>query len=553
MSLPMSVPASAQDHDPTGSPPLAGLFAPSERTLPKMLARQAERYAGRRLVTIGGRALTYADTLAAAAGYAEALAGAGVKAGDRVAIMCGNRPEMLLTFLGCAWLGAIAVPINTASRGAQLAHILGNCGARLLVIERELMPVLAALDRSGIAVEAVWLVGQGEAGDPPRFKSALFPEPGMRVPPHPVEPGDTLAILYTSGTTGLSKGVCCPHAQYFWWGVYTSRLLGVRENDVLLTTLPLFHTNALNSFYQALLNGAALIVEPRFSASAFMPALARHEATVTYVLGAMVPILLAQAPGDADRGHRVRVALAPAVPAHFHRQFTERFGIGLVDGYGSTETNCIMGAPLSEQRPGAMGRLLSGFAARVVDAHDNEVADGEAGELVLRADEPFAFATGYFGMPEETVEAWRNLWFHTGDRVVREGDGYYRFIDRMKDAIRRRGENISSFEVEQVLVSHPQVENAAVFPVRSELAEEEVMAALVLRPGAQVSYAELLDFCRPRMPYFAVPRYLQFVDALPVTENCKVTKYKLRERGVTAETWDREAAGYKVTSGRRGA
>ena len=240
-----------------------------------------------------------------------------------------------------------------------------------------------------------------------------------------------------------------------------------------------------------------------------MPALARHEATVTYVLGAMVPILLAQAPGDADRGHRVRVALAPAVPAHFHRQFTERFGIGLVDGYGSTETNCIMGAPLSEQRPGTMGRLLSGFAARVVDAHDNEVADGEAGELVLRADEPFAFATGYFGMPEKTVEAWRNLWFHTGDRVVREGDGYYRFIDRMKDAIRRRGENISSFEVEQVLVSHPQVENAAVFPVRSELAEEEVMAALVLRPGAQVSYAELLDFCQPRMPYFAVPRYLR--------------------------------------------
>jgi crotonobetaine/carnitine-CoA ligase len=549
----MSLPASAQDHDPTGLPPLAGLFAPPERTLPKMLTRQAERYAGRRLVTIGGRALTYTDTLAAAAGYAGALAGAGVKAGDRVAIMCGNRPEMLLTFLGCAWLGAIAVPINTASRGAQLAHILGNCGARLLVIERELTPVLAALDRSGIAVEALWLVGQGDADDQPRFKSAPFPEPGMRVPPHPVEPGDTLAILYTSGTTGLSKGVCCPHAQYFWWGVYTSRLLGVRENDVLLTTLPLFHTNALNSFYQALLNGAALIVEPRFSASAFMPALARHEATVTYVLGAMVPILLAQAPGDADRGHRVRVALAPAVPAHFHRQFTERFGIGLVDGYGSTETNCIMGAPLSEQRPGAMGRLLSGFAARVVDAHDNEVADGEAGELVLRADEPFAFATGYFGMPEETVEAWRNLWFHTGDRVVREGDGYYRFIDRMKDAIRRRGENISSFEVEQVLVSHPQVENAAVFPVRSELAEEEVMAALVLRPGAQVSYAELLDFCRPRMPYFAVPRYLQFVDALPVTENGKVTKYKLRERGVTAETWDREAAGYKVTSGRRGA
>ncbi len=550
MPAPVSVPASAQDNR---TPELPELFAPSERTLPRMLARQAERFAERRLVAIGGRALSYAETLAAAAGYAGALAAAGVKASDRVAIMCGNRPEMLLTFLGCAWSGAIAVPINTASRGAQLEHILGNCGARLLVIERELTPVLASLDRSRIAVEALWLIGDGQANDLSQLKSVPFPEPGRAVPPHPVEPGDTLAILYTSGTTGLSKGVCCPHAQYFWWGVYTSRLLGILEADVLLTTLPLFHTNALNSFYQALLHGATLIVETRFSASTFMPALARHCATVTYVLGAMVPILLAQTPNAADRAHRVRVALAPAVPAHFHAQFTDRFGIGLVDGYGSTETNCIMGAPLAEQRPGAMGRLLSGFAARVVDAHDNEVADGEAGELVLRADEPFAFATGYFGMPEKTVEAWRNLWFHTGDRVVRESDGYYRFIDRMKDAIRRRGENISSFEVEQVLVSHPQIENAAVFPVRSELAEEEVMAALVLRPGARVGYAELLDFCQPRMPYFAVPRYLQFVDALPVTENGKVTKYKLRERGVTTETWDREAAGYKLAARRRGA
>ena len=194
-----------------------------------------------------------------------------------------------------------------------------------------------------------------------------------------------------------------------------------------------------------------------------------------------------------------------------------------------------------------MGKLLPGFAARVVDSHDNEVPDGQAGELVLRADEPFAFATGYFGMADKTVEAWRNLWFHTGDRVVRESDGYYRFIDRIKDAIRRRGENISSYEVEQVIVSHPQVENAAVFPVRSELAEDEVMAAVVLRPGTQLAPAALLDFCQPRMPYFAVPRFLEFVDALPATESGKVTKYKLRERGVTAAAWDREKAGYKVT------
>ena len=214
------------------------------------------------------------------------------------------------------------------------------------------------------------------------------------MPPHPVEPGDTFAILYTSGTTGLSKGVCCPHAQYCWWAVYTGDLIGVRQGDVLMTTLPMFHTNALNAFFQALLNGATLVVEPRFSASGFMTALARHNATVTYVLGAMVPMLLAQPPGEADRAHQVRIALAPAVPAQFHAEFTERFGFGMLDGYGSTETNCIMGAPLAERRPGLMGRVLDGFSARVVDAQDNELPDGEAGELILRADEPFAFATG---------------------------------------------------------------------------------------------------------------------------------------------------------------
>jgi crotonobetaine/carnitine-CoA ligase len=525
---------------------LPDLFPPSERTLPKMLARQAERYGQRRLVTIGGTTLSYAEARAAAAGYAGALAAAGTKAGDRVAIMCGNRAELLLTILGCAWLGAIAVPINTASRGAQLQHILSNCGARLLVIERELTSVLASFDLAHIPLEALWLVGEGTAGDLRQLKSAPFPQPQGNMPPHAADPGDTFAILYTSGTTGLSKGVCCPHAQYFWWGVYTSQLLGVRESDVLVTTLPVFHTNALGAFFQTLLNGATIVVESRFSASGFTAALAQHKATVTFVLGAMVPMLLAQEASAADRAHGVRLALAPAVPAHFHKKFTERFGFGLIDGYGSTETNCILGAPLAEQRPGTMGRLLPGFIARVVDANDNELPDGKAGELVLRADEPFAFATGYFGMADKTVEAWRNLWFHTGDRVLREPDGYYRFMDRMKDAIRRRGENISSYEVEQVLLTHPAVVNVAVFPVRAELAEEEVMAALVLRGGAQITHAALLDFCQPRMPYFAVPRYLEFVEALPATESGKVTKYKLRERGVTAATWDREQAGYKL-------
>jgi crotonobetaine/carnitine-CoA ligase len=188
--------------------------------------------------------------------------------------------------------------------------------------------------------------------------------------------------------------------------------------------------------------------------------------------------------------------------------------------------------------------VFEGFSARVVDDEDNDVPDGTPGELILRADAPFAFGTGYFQAPERTVEAWRNLWFHSGDRVIRDPDGHFRFVDRLKDAIRRRGENISSFEVEQVLLSHPEI--AAVFPVRSELAEDEVMAAIVRRPGSTLDGEAVIRFCETRMAYFAVPRYVDFIDVLPQTENGKVQKYKLRERGVSPATWDREAAGITV-------
>jgi crotonobetaine/carnitine-CoA ligase len=259
---------------------------------------------------------------------------------------------------------------------------------------------------------------------------------------------------------------------------------------------------------------------------------------VTYLLGAMVPILLSRPDSDLDRAHRVRIALAPGVPERFHPEFRERFGIEMLDGYGSTETNFVLGCTLTGKHTGAMGPISDGFEARVVDDLDNTLPDGTPGELVLRAHESFAFATGYFGMPEKTVEAWRNLWFHTGDRVVRDADGYFRFIDRMKDAIRRRGENISSYEVEQVLLSHPDVAEAAAFPVQSELAEDEVMVAIVPRNGSVLTPDTLADYCKDRMPKFAIPRFIEFMTALPMTENGKVQKFRLRERGVTAATWD---------------
>jgi crotonobetaine/carnitine-CoA ligase len=525
--MPQAPPAIAGPGETGEDPGIMPSFPPSQRTVPALLEMQARRHGDRVLLRVGDVRWRFSEAPAIVARAAGRLAAAGIARGDRVAIMATNSAAFLECLLGCAWLGAIAVPINVASKGPSLQHIFANSAANLLIIEAALRP---SLDTVANAPALIWDID-------------ALPPPGAPAPPAPVGPGDTLGILYTSGTTGPSKGVCCPHAQYYWWGIVTGRLLGVVEGDVLCTCLPLFHTNALNTFFQALLHGATLVATQRFSASGFYRTLIESGATVTYVLGAMVPILLSRPPAEEERAHRVRVALAPGVPGHLHAIFTARTGITLLDGYGSTETNFTMGTTAAHLKPGSMGPLVDGFAARVADADDNELPPGVAGELLLRAEEPFAFATGYWAMPEKTIEAWRNLWFHTGDRVIRDADGTYRFVDRLKDAIRRRGENVSSFEVEQVLLTHPAIATCAVFPARSELAEDEVMTAIVRKPGATLDPVELTRFCERLLPYFAVPRYVVFDTELPATENGKIQKYKLIERGVTKDTWDREAAG----------
>ena len=529
----------------------------AQRTLPAMLQRQAAMHGERPLLRIAGHRWLHRDAARVAAARAGALAGAGIVRGDRVALMAGNGIEFLDVFLGSAWCGAVVVPINTASMGPQIGYFLGNSTARLLVIAAEWLPRLADIDWTGSALQTVWVIGPWDGGVPPGLAAVARLEAmptassnaaGGTAEPAPVQPGDPLAILYTSGTTGPAKGVICPHAQYHGWGANSAAVLGVGADDVLCTTLPLFHINALNTFAQAALTGCEVVFESRFSASGFWPTMRANRATVVYLLGAMVPILLAQPPGEGERDHRVRVGLGPGVPEAAARDFLQRTGVRLLEGYGSTETNFVIATAPDSPRGGVMGWLRPGFDARVADEHDTALPDGEAGELLLRADEPHAFASGYFGMPDKTVEAWRNLWFHTGDRVVRDADGAFRFIDRIKDAIRRRGENISSFEVEQVLSSHPSVASCAVYPVRSELAEDEVMASVVARDAdAFFDVDALLDFCAARLPYFAVPRYLDVVAALPCTENGKVQKYKLRERGITATTHERVPAATRVS------
>ena len=518
-----------------------------ERTVQGALARGAARWGARPLLRYVGGERSYAEMQDAVARMAGTLQVAGVGPGDRVLTVAGNRVELLELFLACGWLGAVFVPINTASRGPQLRHMLGNADPLLLIGEPEQFEHLRAVAPDLVALERVWCLDECVDGE--LFGCPIEPMPGPADPvePHPVGPGDTLAILFTSGTTGPSKGVECPHSQFYWWGILTGRYLEISADDTLYVVLPMFHTNALNAFWQAMLAGATYAFGRRFSASRFWQEIRDAEATVTFLLGSMVHILLKAEPGPNDGDHRVRAALSPGTSVDALEAFTERFGVArLVDGYASTETNFAFSNHEGAFVPACMGRAVPEFDCKVVDEHDEEVPRGVPGELVLRPQEPYSIATGYFRMADKTVEAWRNLWFHTGDQVVCDDDGVFRFLDRLKDSIRRRGENISSVEVEDVLQSYPGVATVAVVPVPSDLGEDEVMAFLTLRPGADADPVALVRYCESRLAYFAIPRFVEFVPELPTTETGKIRKVVLRDRGVGPATWDREQSGVEL-------
>ena len=522
---------------------------PRERTIPRLLARRAEHFADKPLFRFGELERSYTEMAEAVARTAGTLSARGIVAGDRIAVMSENRSEALELMLGCPWMGAIVVPINPALRGPGLEHQLRNSGARLLVIEDALVTVLhtVSIPRT---LEQVWTLASTAGPEAPAGGLAVpvrpLPDSPGPVPAAAVTPATVAAILYTSGTTGPAKGVQCPHAQFYWWGHQMAAQLEIGAADILYTCLPVYHVNAFGAFFQALVAGATFHLGPRFSASRMLDRLIESQATVTYLLGTMVSMVELRPPSDDDRAHQVTRALAPASSARQMATFGDRFGIELVEAYGSTETNAAIGAPPGQQRSGWMGQVRDGFEARVVDDEDNAVPDGQPGELVLRAREPFALSVGYYREPAKTVEAWRNLWFHTGDQVERSADGWFRFHDRLSDSIRRRGENISSFEVEEIIRAHPGVDQAAAYALPSELGEDEVAVAVVRAAGASLSAEEVIRWCEPRLAYFAVPRYLRFLPELPLTENGKVRKAALRAEAI-GECWDREAAGIALS------
>jgi carnitine-CoA ligase len=477
---------------------------------------------------------------------ASGLLALGLNPRVRVAVLAPARLASLQAWFGIARAGLVEVPLNPASGEVLLAWCLARSGARAVVCDPSLLPQLAAaLD--GSSVEHVLVLGDevGPGADLPdgvrvgRFDDLLEAGP-MALPD--VRPTDVAVILYTSGTTGPPKGVLLSHRANVHLARHTVELMGYTADDRLYSVFPLYHSNARYCSVMAGLEaGADVLLHRRFTASGFWDICRREAITAFNYQGAMMSILHKQEPCPNDREHRVRVAFGAPCPAEIFESIEERFGVRLTEIYGSTETSLICEMPPERRRIGTAGQESSIYQVAVVDEWDREVPPGTPGEIVARPKRPGWMFDGYDGDPAATKKAWRNLWFHTGDRGVLDDDGFLTFLDRVKDTVRRRGENVSTWEVERVVAEHPGVAQAAAYGVSSELSEEEVMVTVVPAPGAIIDPANLLAHCAGRLTAFATPRFVRTVDALPLTPSQRVEKYRLRQEGVTPDTYDREA------------
>jgi crotonobetaine/carnitine-CoA ligase len=509
----------------------------SPQTVPQLLQQQAARYGNRPFLFFEDRVFGYQDLAAHMERVAGALQRAGIGKGDKVALMLDNRPEFLFLWFGLARIGAVEVPVNTGHKGDLLAYTLDQSDCRLAFIDKALLPQIEVIRSRTPKLERLVVLDADGAESWEVFLR------GARVPdPVEIHDSDPAAILFTSGTTGPSKGAVLPHGYPVLLGKMLTAQARYTEQDRLLNALPLFHGNAqFLSTVPALVSGAQMVLLRRFSASTFWDTVRRHGCTEFNYIGGIVSILLKAEPRPDDADNPLRVMIGAGAPRDRFEEFERRFGVQLLEGYGMSEIGVPICSLLDDRRPGSCGKPRFGYEVRVVDDAGEEVGPDTPGELLVRPAVRNAMLLEYYRMPEKTVEAWRDLWFHTGDYLQYDTAGWYYFIDRKKDAIRRRGENISSFEVERTVLAHPEVLECAAVAVPSELGEDEVLLCTVLRPGATLDAAALIVHCEERMARFMVPRYIRMLERLPKTPTERVQKYLLRAAGVTPDTYDREA------------
>jgi carnitine-CoA ligase len=525
-----------------------------ERTLLHALTRAADACPDEVAQVDRAGQWTYAECFERSRRLAGGLAALGVGYGDPVALMMDNSVDGIHAWFALSLLGAVEVPVNAAYKGRFLSHVLNDSGVSTAVVDEGYCQRLADVADEVPGLRTV--VVHGGAGDAlpgRRFRVVPFAEPdeAAPMPPRPVEPSDLVAYMYTSGTTGLSKGVLVPHAHAY---TYSSREDADEKarpgrDDTVLVTLPTFHlAGQWYGVYQAMIHMARCVIEPGFSVTTFWDVVRRHDITYTLMLGAMAEMLSRQPPRDDDAAQPLRLAPMAPLP-HDLEAFRRRFGVDVMAVYGMSEIGAVMTSSPESTVSGMAGYRRDGYRLRLVDTEGGDVPVGQVGELLVQPEVPHTVLAGYHNLPDKTAETIRDGWVHTGDAFRMDEEGRYYFTDRMKDALRRRGENISSFEVEAVINEHPAVEESAVVAVPSELGEDEIKAVVVPRERKDLDPEELTRFLVDRLPYFMVPRYLEPVAELPKTPTQKVQKHLLRSSGVDESVWDREAAGIVLRRG----
>ncbi len=504
-----------------------------------------------------GRVWTYAQFDDDVNRLANGLARLGVSKGAHVGLMMNNCPEYLLSVCALAKLGAVCVPYNVSLFGDLLAYAVADSAIETVIAGARYMETLLELSEPSRASIKTWITAD-PGGSPVAVAQAqcttLHGVAAAEVPEAPdvvVTPQDRLIVMYTSGTTGPSKGVVSSHSHPLWVSALTAeRYLRLRTDDTFYVSMPLFHAGAL--WFQCgatMWAGGHIALTGGFSASRFWPEIAEVKATATMIIMSMAAILDKLPRTEAEAANTIRVAWV--VPPPLDRAgFEERYGMRIATHYGLTEITPATVGFLDEDWPrGSSGAPVEEMDVIIADEYDRELPRGSVGEILVRPKRAGVIFQGYFRKADATVDLWRNLWFHTGDRAYMDEDRYLYFVDRAKDAIRRRGENVSAQEVEGAIAAHDDILEVAAVPVPADIGEDEICVCVVRREGSALTEREIFAFAQSKLPYFMVPRYVDFVDELPKTQNLKVQKFVLREHASNriGQMWDCEEHGLKVS------
>ena len=529
-----------------------------QTTVPRLLDARLEFAPDEEYIDVCGTKFTAAQVAGAAYSLAATYAALGLQPGDRVASVIENSPEALLAWWGAVSGGFVAVPINTAYKGDYLRHQLHDSGARVLVVHEDFLDRALAVINDIPQLQHVVVIGSATATGPTTFHSwnEVLQSAGAR-PKHEPKPADLGTFVYTGGTTGPSKGCMLSHHYHSALTRQIGICWGRTETDVVWTPLPMYHFNALvTAVLGPLVFGGRSAISRRFSVSNFWPEMNRVGATVTSTLGTMAYLLAHDVDnpdmprsGAVQANTTLRLIGAAPLPVEIDSILRTRFGVETFSGaYGVTEASLISWQPAGNRnKPNAAGVINDEyFDVRIFDDDDIELGHSVDGEIVIRPKRAHVMFEGYWGRPEATVETSRNWWYHTGDIGRIDDDNFLFFVDRKADYLRRRGENISSFEVERILMSHGQLADAAVHAVLSSLTEDDLKITATRIEGSTLTEEELFLWCVERLPHFALPRYVEFRDELPRSPVGRVLKRELRAEGATAQTWDAEASGIVV-------